>query len=203
MITSQHISKSTRQSETALRRGGWVAPGGPNPPAMLLRHAGADDELRHLIPAIAMIDAGAPWTYLAPKTPMRRSGAKSTVTGKSPVMVPLSLEWAIIEGVTSRRKKVNLGKRNPGNRADTALEVRVDLQIIGGHPGGMLRPSPDVKCRKETWTPSRALGPQGPSRISAACALRVGSRPSKCPGQRPGYAKFGIGTSTPTNKQHP
>ncbi len=139
-----HFSLSTRQPETALRHGGWVAPVGPSPSAMLVRHVGADDELRHPIPTIAMIDAGAPWTYPAPKIRIRRSGVKSTATGIFPVAVSLSPARATVTLVTGRRKLVNLGTRNPGNRVETAPEVRNDFRIISGSPGGMLRSSPDT-----------------------------------------------------------
>ena len=222
MFTTQPISQSTRQPETALRRGGWVAPGGPNPPAMLLRHAGADDELRHPITAIAMIDAGAPSTHPATKTPMRRSGVKSTSTGNSPVLVSLSPERARKEGKTSRRDyepaqsddptpqggRHTLEPKGKGHATwETGWKPHRKFGTTSGSsaeaPAGCSAPSRTQQCRKETWKPSRALGPQGPSRILAACARRVGSRPSKRPGQRLGYAKFGIGTSKPANQQHP
>ena len=222
MFTTQHFSQSTRQPETELRPGGWVAPVGPNPTAMLLRHAGADDELRHLNPAIAMINAGAPWTHSAPKTPMRRSGVKSTSTGNSPALVSFRPERATIEGETSRRnyEPAQSDDRKPqggghtlepkgkghGTREAGWIPHREFGSTSGSSadaPAGCSALPRTQQCRKETWTPSRALGPQGPSRTLAACARRVGSRPSKPGITPPGYAKFGIGTSRPTNKQHP
>jgi hypothetical protein len=222
MFTTQHISQSTRQSETELRLGGRVAPVGPNPTAMLLRHAGADDDLRHPIPAIAMIDAEAPSTHSAPKSRMCRSGVKSTSSGNSPALVSFRPEGAIIEEVTSRRKEVcqrNLltgGRKAQGTRwlqvwaqeaRETGWKPHRKFGTTSGSsaeaPAGCSAPPRTQQCRKETWTQSRALGSQEPSRTLAACARRVGSRPSKSPWLRPGYAKFGIGTSRPTNRQHP
>jgi hypothetical protein len=222
MFTTPHIPKSTRQPETALCCGGWVAPVGPTPTAMLLRHAGADDESRHSIPAIAMIDAGEPWTHLATMTPIRRSGVKSTIAGNSSAMVSLSPERARKEGDTSRRKKepAQSDDRKPQGGRHT-LEPKgkghatretgwkphrkfgSTFGSLAEAPAGCSAPPRTQQCRKKTWTPSRALGPQGPSRTLAARARRAGRRPSKCPGQRLGYAEFGTGTSRPTNKQHP
>lgn len=208
MSTTQHISQSTRQPETALRRGGWVAPGGPNPPAMLLRHAGADDELCHPIPAIEMIDAGAPWTHSAPKTPMRRSGVKTTEAGNSSAPVSLSLEGANIKGETSRRNYkpaqtvdpkpqgggYTLEPKGKGHAIrETGWKPHRKFGMTSGSsaeaPAGCFAPPQTQSCRKETWTPSRALGPQGPSRTLAACARQVGSRPSK-PGVTPGIRQI-------------
>lgn len=219
MFTNQHISKSTRQPETVSKCGGWVAPGGPNPPAMLLRHAGADDELRRPIPAIAMIDAGEPWTHSAAKKPKRRSGVINTGAGNSPTMVSLSLERATIKEETSRRKLQPAQSTDPKPQGEghtlelkskghatreTGWKPHRKFRMTAGSsavaPAGCPAPPQTQSCRSKTWTPSRALGPQGLSRTLAACARRVGSRPSKCPGQRPGYAKFGIRTSRPTNK---
>jgi hypothetical protein len=138
-FTIHYLSKATRQPKTALWRGGWVAPVGPTPTAMVLRHADADDEVRRPISAIAMIDAGALWTWKVPIYLTRRSGVKSTVAWNSQMPVSLSPEGATIKEGTSRRKLVNLGMRNPGNRVDNAPEVRDNLWIISGSPGGMLR----------------------------------------------------------------
>jgi hypothetical protein len=221
MFTTQQLSQSTRQPETALRHGGWVAPVGPSPKAMLLRHAGADDEARHPIPAIAMINAGAPWTRLATKRPMRRSGVKTTEAGNNSAPVSLSPEGATIKGETSRRKlrpaqsddrKPQGGRHTlePKGKGHATRETGwkphrkfgSTFGSLAEAPAGCSAPPRTQQCRKETWTPPRALGPQGPSRILAACAQRVGSRPSKCRGQRLGYAEFDIGTSRLTNKQH-
>lgn len=188
MLTSQQLSQSTRQSETALRRGGWVAPMGPNPMAMLLRHAGKDDEARRLIPAIAMIDAGAPSTHPAPKTPMRRSGVKNTEAGKSPAPVSLSLEGARKEGETSRRNYTK-GPRNPGTGWITHRRFGTTSGSSAETPAGCSAPPQTQQCRKKTWTLSRALGPQGTSRTLAACARQVGSRPST-PGVTPGIRQI-------------
>jgi hypothetical protein len=208
MITTQHISQSTRQPETASKCGGWVALGGPNPPAMLLRHAGADDEVRHPSPAIAMINEGAPWTYLATKTPICRSGVKTTEAGNSSAPVSLGLEGATIKGETSRRKlqpaqstdskpqggRHTLEPKGKGHATrETGWKPRRKFGMTSGSsaeaPAGCSAPPQTKQCRKETWTPSRALGPQGPSRILAACARRVGSRPSR-PGATPGIRQI-------------
>lgn len=208
MFTSQHISQSTPQPETALRRGGWVAPGGNNPPAMLLRHAGTDDELRHPILAIAMINAGAPWTHLATKTPMRRSGVKSTSTGNSPALVSLSPERAVTEEDSGRRnyepaefadrkpqgRKYTLEPKGKGHATrETGWKPHGKFWRTSGSsadaPAGCSALPRTRQCRKETWKPSRALGPQGTSRTLAACARRVGSRPSR-PGVTPGISQI-------------
>lgn len=209
MLNNLSNSQATRkQPETALRRGGWVASGGPNPPAMCLRHAGGDDELRHPIPAIAMINAGAPSTHLAPEKPVRRSGVKSTKAGNSPVMVSLRPEGATIEGETSRRNyepaqsvdRKPQGQRHtlgPKGRAYATRETgwipHRKFGLTSGSsaeaPAGCSAPPRTQQCRKETWKPSRALGSQGPRRILAACARRAGSRPST-PGVTPGISQI-------------
>lgn len=208
MFTTQQLSQATRQPETALRRGGWVAPGGPNPPAMLLRHAGSDDELCHPIPAIAMNDAGAPSTHLAPKTPMRRSGVKTTEAGNSSAPVSLSLEGTTIKGETSRRNYEPAQTADPqpqgGGRTlepkgkghatrATGWKPHRKFGMTSGSsaeaPAGCPAPPQTQQCRKETWKPSRTLGPQGPSRTLAACARRVGSR-RRTPGVTPGISQI-------------
>jgi hypothetical protein len=137
----QFIPQVTRQPETAPWRGGWVAPAGPTPAAMFLRHAGERrGKCRGANPACAMIAAGAPSTHPAPKSRVCRSGVKSAAAGNRPAVAPLSSVGATIEGDTNRRKldpaqtadpksqdlghtlaPKGMGTQSPGYRADTAL----------------------------------------------------------------------------------
>lgn len=154
---NHYLPQTTRQPETALRRGGLVAPVGPIPTAMLLRYAGeCDGTSHHTIPAVTMNDAWAPSTHPAPRKSLRCSGVKNATPGNRPARASHSPEGVIIEGETCRRKQDPAqsvaprpqgqrdtlepkwqGSRNPGNRADTAPEVRNDLWFISGNPGGM------------------------------------------------------------------
>lgn len=213
-----NISQATRQPETEHSLGGWVAPVGSNPTAMLLQHAGADDESRRPIPAIAMIDAGGPPARSALKKPMRWNGVKNTDTGNRLVIVSLSSERATnTEVETSRRKEEpakSVDQKPKGGRNtlepkgkglktwETRWIPRQKFEMTSGSsaeaPAGCYAFPRTQQCRNRTWTLPRALAPQGVSRTLAACARRTGSQPSKCPGQRLGYAKFGIGTSRPT-----
>lgn len=208
MINAQKFSQSTRQPETTQGRGGLVAPVGPSPTVMLLRHAGANDESRHPIPAIAMIDAGEPWTYLATKPPIRRSGVKSTAAGNSSAAVSLSPEGARKQGTTSRRKlgsAQSAGRKPQGGWHTLTPKGKGHATRLTGWtphrefgkttgssaeaPAGCSAPPRTKQCRKETWTPPRALGSKGPSRTLAACARRAGSRPNK-PGVTPGIRQI-------------
>lgn len=207
------IQPATRQLETMLRREGWVAPVGPNPTVMWLRHAGAEEVSPLLIPAIAMVDARAPWTHSATKLPVRPSRVKNAAKGNRPHTASQSSEGLPQEGGTSRRNydsaqsaaqlprcsrdtltPTGKGSRNPGNRVDTAHRRagnRLDHLRVAS--AGCSNPPRTQQCRKQTWKPPRALEHQNSSRTLAACARRVGDRPSKRPGQLPGYAKFGQG----------
>ena len=119
------------------------------------------------IPAITMIDAGAPPVSRRPKNLTRRSGVKCAAPGNRPGAASLSQEGRRMEGETSRRKKNSAqaaapksqdqgtrgsqqaGPRNPGYRVENAPEVRNDRRIISGSPAGCSRPPPD------TTTPHR------------------------------------------------
>jgi hypothetical protein len=212
-----YFSQATRQPETEHLLGGWVAPVGSNPTAMLLQHAGADDESRRPIPANAMIVAGEPSTQTIPRLRLRCSRVKNMITRNSLVTMSLSLE-----GVRCRRKEE---PAKPADRTPEGERHTLELKSKGHEtretgwttrgkfgatsrssaeaPAGCLTPHQTKQCRNRTWTPSRALGPHGPSRTWAACARQAGSQPSKCPGQRLGYAKFGIATLEASELKNP
>lgn len=223
MFTPQQFLQATRSPETAPQRGGRVTPADSMSAAMLAWQAGENDETRRPTPAVAMIDARAPLTCSALKKRAGHSGVKNVRGGNWPSIASLwsegisrKVEGSAAESWSQRNQpvrdsmfrphagtKIGMGTRNPGNRMDNAPGGQKTTRIISGRPGRMPHFSPTAKCHDGTWTPPRALGPQGPSRISAACALWAGNRPSERPGQCPGYAKSGDATSKYTNKANP
>ena len=223
MITIQQFLQATRSPETAPQRGGPVTPADSISAAMLAWQAGEDGEARRSTPATAMICARAPLTCPALKERVGHSGVKSASAGNWPSEASLGsegisrkVEGSAAESWSQRNQpardlmfrahagtKIGKGTRNPRNRMDNAPGGQKTTRIISGRPGRMPHFSPTAKCHDGTWTPPRALGPQGPSRISAACARWAGNRPSERPGQCPGYAKSGDATSKYTNKANP
>lgn len=222
--TIHQFSQATRSPETELLLGGWATPAGPTPAATFLRHAGERrSESRLANPACEMIAAGAPLTHPAPKSRVCHSGVKSATVGNRPTVASLSSEGSSrkIQGGTSRRKEApaqSVGRKPRGGRhtlepkgkGHEAWETGWTTHRAFGKTPGSSAEAPagcsgPLRAQKpqrnvETSASSRSVRP---SRIWPHARVGQVADHAKAPGQRRGYAKFGIGTSRQTSQQQP